>query len=70
MRSHGLFVCSRDVLSRIRSGAGVSASEYYFRTSILFETADKRLLDLDRYIHVGIGTRTRTGMATDIFAVT
>jgi hypothetical protein len=70
MRSHGLFTCSRDVLSRIRSGADVSATEYYFRTSILFETADSRLLDLNRYIHIGIGMRTRTGMATDVFAVT
>jgi hypothetical protein len=70
MRSHGLFICARDVFARIRSGAGVSASDYYFRTSVLFETADARLLDLNRHIHIGIGTRTRTGMATDIFAVT
>lgn len=69
MRSNGLFIASRDVLSEIRAGATVPASEYYFRTSVLFETADERLLDLARRLHIGVGTRTAVGMATEIYAV-
>jgi hypothetical protein len=69
MRSQGLFIASRDVLSQIRSGAEVPSSAYYFRTSVLFETANERLLDLNRSLHVGIGARTAIGMSTEIFAV-
>jgi hypothetical protein len=69
MRSQGLFIASYDVVSRIRGGGTVPADEYYFRTSVLLETANERLLDLNRCLHVGVGTRTARGMATEIYAV-
>jgi Protein of unknown function (DUF3237) len=69
MHSQGLFIASREILSQIRSGADVPTSAYYFRTSVLFETANERLLDLNRSLHAGIGTRTGIGMSTEIFAV-
>jgi Protein of unknown function (DUF3237) len=69
MRSQGLFIASHGIVSQIRGGDDVPASEYYFRTSVMFETSDERLLDLNRHLHVGVGTRTATGMTTEIFAV-
>ena len=69
MRSQGLFIAPPEVTSRLRNKASVSNSEYYFRTSILFETADERLRHLNRFLHVGIGQRTATGMTTDVYAV-
>lgn len=69
MRSQGLFIAPPEVTSRIRHGASVSNSEYYFRTSVLFETADERLRHLNRFLHIGIGQRTAMGMTTDVYAV-
>ena len=68
-RSTGLFVASDTVAALIRSGEHVAPDEYYFRTSILFETASKRLGHLNHALHVGVGQRTATGMITDVFAV-
>jgi hypothetical protein len=69
MRSQGLLIATPEVISRIRNRASVPSSEYYFRTSILFETADERLGHLNRFLHIGIGQRTTTGMTTDVYAV-
>jgi len=69
MRSQGLFIAPPEVTSRLRNKASVSNSEYYFRTSILFETADERLRHLNRFLHIGIGQRTGNVMTTDVYAV-
>jgi uncharacterized protein DUF3237 len=69
LRSTGLFVASEAVSARIRRAEAVDRAEYYFRTSILFEADSARLARLNCMLHLGVGCRTATGMATDIFAI-
>lgn len=68
-RSTGLFVASDAVATRIRSGEHVAPEDYYFRTSILFETGSKKWSHLNHALHIGVGQRTATGMITDVFTV-
>lgn len=67
VRSSGIFDISSLVKERIQSGEVVASSEYYFRTSLTFETSAERYKHLNRIIGMGIGQRTSTGMVTDIF---
>jgi hypothetical protein len=69
LRGAGLFAADEAVIARIRSGGRVSPDDYYFRTTILFETAAARLNHLNRMLHIGMGQRTSTGMITEIFSV-
>jgi len=69
LRSSGLFVASDAVTARIRGGERVPPDEYYFRTSILFETGSAKLRQLNHALHLGVGQRTPGGMITDVFAV-
>lgn len=70
VNSNGLFDIEATKLVRLRQGEHVPASEYYFRTTLLFETGDSRYSWLNRILAVGIGTRTPTGMSTEVFALT
>ena len=56
--------------ARIMRGETVDSSEYYFRTSVLFETAAEQYFWLNRRIAIGFGERTITGMVTEAFVVT
>jgi hypothetical protein len=47
----------------------LEASDYYFRTTPLFETADERYDWLNGVISVGIGKRTRTGVDYKIYEI-
>lgn len=69
LRGTGLFIASDAIATRIRRGENVAPDDYYFRTSILFETGSTRLRLLNRALHVGVGQRTAIGMITDVFAV-
>jgi hypothetical protein len=55
--------------ARILGGGAVDASEHYFRTALVFEAAAEKYGWLNRLVAVGVGTRTATGMVTDVFAV-
>ena len=44
-------------------------TDYYFRTSVLFEAAAARLSHLNQTLHVGAGQRTANGMITNVFAI-
>ena len=68
--SNGLFDIEAGKLGRLRKGEPIPASEYYFRTTLLFETGAARYSWLNRILAVGIGTRTPTGMSTEVFALT
>lgn len=69
MRCDGIFFMQPRVSERIRNGEEVDPSEYYFRTSPLFETGSEKYSRLNRLVTVGVGRRTASGMVTDIFAV-
>lgn len=69
MHSRGIFDMPSEVAERIRSGAEVDPTAYYFRTSPAFETGSEKYKQLNRIVCVGIGRRTAGGMVTDMFAV-
>jgi hypothetical protein len=58
-----------DLRTRISKGEDISPDRYYFRISPVFETASKKLAWLNRLVAIGVGTRTASGVAYDIFTV-
>jgi hypothetical protein len=69
MHAGGIFHMPPRIAERIRNGEDVDPSEYYFRTSPVFETGAEKYGHLNRLLAVGVGRRTATGMVTDIFAI-
>ena len=57
------------VLQRISKGEAVDASEYYFRTTPVFETASQKYSWLNRLITVGVGKITPKGVSYSIYAI-
>jgi hypothetical protein len=57
------------VMERINAGQHADPSEYYFRTSVAFETAAPKYDWLNRIIAVGTGDRRPEGPIYDIFEV-
>lgn len=57
------------VMERLNCGDAVDASEYYFRTSVAFETSATKYDWLNRIIAVGTGVRPPEGPVYDIFEV-
>lgn len=57
------------VMERLNRGETVDPSEYYFRTSVAFETAAPNYDWLNRIIAVGTGRRPPEGPVYDIFEV-
>src|SRR6202042_298219 len=56
-----------EVMARLNAGKPVDPAEYYFRTSVTFETAAPRYDWLNRVIAVGTGRRPPEGPIYDIF---
>jgi hypothetical protein len=69
MSCDGIFDMPPPMRERIRSGEEVAPSEYYFRTSTVFETGAHKYRRLNRLLAVGVGRRTATGMVTDLFEI-
>ena len=65
----GVNVRSPEVRERARRGEAVDPSEYYFRTTPVFETASEKYGWLNRIVAVGIGRITPTGVAYQIYTV-
>jgi hypothetical protein len=57
------------VMERINAGQPADPAEYYFRTSVAFETAAPKYDWLNRIIAVGTGDRRPEGPIYDIFEV-
>jgi Protein of unknown function (DUF3237) len=57
------------VMDRMARGEAVDPSEYYFRTSVAFETAAANYDWLNRIIAVGTGHRPPAGPVYDVFEV-
>jgi hypothetical protein len=66
---NGLLDMAPELRARLMQGESVDREEYYFRTSLVFETAAKNYGWLNRLVAVGVGTRTPEGMMTDVFAI-
>jgi hypothetical protein len=58
-----------DMLGRILMGEAVDPSEYYFRTTPVFETASERYSWLNLLLAVGIGQILPTGIAYKVYAI-
>ncbi len=57
------------VMERMNRGENVDPSEYYFRTSVVFETAAPKYDWLNRIIAIGTGRRPPEGPVYDVFEV-
>lgn len=57
------------VIDRVNRGEPVDPSEYYFRTSVSFETAAAKYDWLNRIIAVGTGRRPPEGPVYEVFEV-
>ncbi len=58
-----------EVLQRIYKGEKVDPSEYYFRTTPVFETASDKYAWLNKVVMVGIGTLSATGVAYRVYSI-
>jgi hypothetical protein len=58
-----------EVLQRIYKGEIVDPSEYYFRTTPVFETASEKYAWLNKIVAVGIGTMSATGVAYKVYSI-
>lgn len=62
MHYRGVMHIPPDVGQRMQEGKAVEASEYYFRTTPVYETASEKYGWLNRIVAVGVGTiETREG---------
>jgi hypothetical protein len=60
---------SEEVSARIARGETVAPSEYYLRTTPLFETSDPRYAWLNTIVCVGVGERLPDAAKYDVFEV-
>ena len=65
----GIVLFSPELLQRIRRGEAVDPSEYYFRTTPVFETGSEKYGWLNRIVAVGVGTRLPTGVVHTVYAI-
>jgi hypothetical protein len=56
-----------DVMDRLNKGQAVDPASYYFRTTVLFETAAERYSWLNRIPAVGIRYRSANGVNYSLF---
>jgi hypothetical protein len=69
VRNRGLRHGPEEVLKRIAEGAGVDPSEYYFRTTPVFEAPAGRYEWLNRSVFVATAARHAFAVAVQIFRV-
>lgn len=69
MTYRGIRTGEKEVLERLDNGEDVDPSEYYFRTSPIYETADPRYDWLNRRVFVSTGIRLPTGVNYSIYTV-
>jgi uncharacterized protein DUF3237 len=69
LSSRGIFHIAPETFQRIANGEPVDPSEYYFRTTPLFETAAEKYDWLNRLVAVSIGRFTETAVIQAVYAV-
>ena len=65
----GISTMTPEMRQRILKGEVVNPSEYYFRTTPVFETAAEKYAWLNKLVAVGVGRRTRTGVEYSVYAI-
>ena len=66
----GMLHAPPEIMQRMRQGErDIDPSEYYFRTTPVFETGSEKYDWLNRIVSVGIGRRTATGVAYTVYAI-
>jgi Protein of unknown function (DUF3237) len=65
----GISTMTPEMRQRILKGEAVNPSEYYFRTTPVFETAAEKYVWLNKLVAVGVGRRTRTGVEYSVYAI-
>jgi hypothetical protein len=56
-----------DIMAKVAKGEPVDPASYYFRTTVMFETASETYGWLNRAFGIGIGSRTAVGPEYEIF---
>jgi Protein of unknown function (DUF3237) len=69
MTYRGLRHGPADVMAKVNGGEFVDPALYYFRTSVIFETAAPQYAWLNKIIAVGSGSRPPEGPVYDVFEV-
>lgn len=67
--SSGMRFGPADVLQRMHRGDPVDPSEYFFRTSIRFQTGAARLAPLNRTLAIAVGARRRASVELTVHRV-
>ena len=65
----GLFDAPPEVLQRMQKGEAVDPSEYYFRTTPVFEAAGEKTKWLNRVLGVAVGRRTATSVLYSVYVI-
>jgi hypothetical protein len=65
----GILHAPPEVMTRIAQGEAVDASEYYFRTTPVFETASEKYSWLNRIVTVGVGRLAPNWVGYTVHAV-
>ena len=69
MTYRGIRDASPEVAARLAAGETVDPSEYYFRTTPVFETASEKYAWLNRLVAVGVGDRRASGPLYRVFGI-
>jgi hypothetical protein len=67
--SRGILDLTPEIYQRIAEGEEIDPSQYYFRTTPLFETAAPELDWLNRVVAVSVGRLTQTTVVQTVYAV-
>lgn len=67
--SRGILDMSPEIYQRIAAGEEIAPSQYYFRTTPLFEAAAAELDWLNRVVAVSVGRLTQTTVVQTVYAV-
>ena len=66
----GIMHAPPEILERMIQGErDIDPSEYYFRTTPVFETGSEKYRWLNRIVAVGVGRRTETGVAYTVYEI-
>jgi len=66
----GIVLAEPEITSRLRKGeSDIDSSQYYLRTTLIFETTSEKYSWLNQIVTIGIGERTSTGVTYRVYAV-